>query len=145
MKHRYLIRLLCGIMMTVATFMTSCSGSSASSLTHEAQEALDAGDPAHARALCDEAMAADDSKKLSASQLAQISLIYMKIADDDVNDDGETVGLAVNAYERAMEISPDSALLYYSSVDYNDTRHVKTLLSVVRGLELPDSCLIDEP
>ena len=92
-----------------------------------------------------EAMTAKDSDGLSASQLAQLSLIYMKIADCDDHDDGENVGMAVNAYERAMAMSPDSALLYYSSVCYDDTRHVKMLFSVVRGLELPDSCLTDEP
>lgn len=145
MKHSNLIKFIYVISLSVAAVLASCSGSSAASLAQEAQEALDSGDAAQAHALCDKAMTAADAKQLSASQLAQISLIYMKIADNDIHDDGETVGLAVNAYERAMEVSPDSALLYYSSVDYNDTRHVKTLLSVVRGLELPDSCLIDEP
>lgn len=137
--------LLYAIVIATVCAMAGCSRTSASECAHQAQGALDSGDTARARELCDEAMTAKDSDGLSASQLAQLSLIYLKIADCDDHDDGENVGMAVNAYERAMAMSPDSALLYYSSVGYDDTRHVKMLFSVVRGLELPDSCLTDEP
>ncbi|MFG6392013.1 MAG: hypothetical protein K1V76_06870 [Candidatus Amulumruptor sp.] len=145
MKQKYLHGFLWSMCLAASIILAGCKQTSAPSLAQEAQTAFDNGDPERARELCDEAMTAEDTQCLSASQLAQLSLIYMKIADKDEHDDGETVGLAVNAYERAIDASPDSALLYYSSVDYDDTRHVKMLLQVVRGLELPDSCLTDEP
>lgn len=147
MKQKSVTLLLCNTLSLIigCCILSGCSHTSSSALAQQAEKALNSGDAARARELCDEAMTAEDTDQLSATQLAQLSLIYMKIADKDDHDDGETVGLAVNAYERAMDTSPDSALLYYSSVNYNDTRHVKMLLSVIRGLELPDSCLTDEP
>lgn len=70
------------------------------------RESLELRRCGQSKELCDEAMTAEDTDQLSATQLAQLSLIYMKIADKDDHDDGETVGLAVNAYERAMDTSP---------------------------------------
>lgn len=145
MKQKHLHGFLCSMCILGCGMLAGCANTSAPTLAQEAQNAFEDGDIERARDLCDEAMTAEDTRNLSASHLAQLSLIYMKIADKDEHDDGETVGLAVNAYERAIEASPDSALLYYSSVGYDDTRHVKMLMQVVRGLELPDSCLTDEP
>lgn len=145
MKKHFIYGLIWSVLLLGSSLLSGCSKPSAPELAREAETALEAGDTEKARALCDEAMASDGTSALTASQLARLSIIYMKIADKDTHDDGEAVGLAVTAYERAMSTSPDSALLYYSSVDNDDTRHVKMLQQVIRGLELPDSCLTEEP
>ncbi len=109
MKHLRI--LLYAIVIAAACAMAGCSRTSALECARQAQGALDSGDTARARELCDEAMTAKDSDGLSASQLAPLSLIYMKIAACADHDDGAPVGMAVNAYQRAIAMPPHTALL----------------------------------
>lgn len=132
--------------MTLCAFsLTGCAHKQPRTLLSEAEAAMDRGMTAEARALCDEAIArAEGTGKLSATDIAKISIIYIKVADDIKADDGETMGLAIKAYEQAMKQAPDSVAAYYASVSDEDTRHVKMLQNVVRGLELPDSAIREE-
>lgn len=126
----------------MAALLSACSSHTGSDTLYRAEMAIEKGDFAGAKALCDKAMEAED---LRGTELARASLVYIKVADNASTDDGETMGLAVNAYERALEADPDSVGLFLSRVDADDTRHVKMLLNIVHGLELPDSALVDEP
>ncbi|MCM1336596.1 MAG: hypothetical protein NC187_06155 [Candidatus Amulumruptor caecigallinarius] len=129
------------IALALAAAMTGCSPSSGGELLAEADSAFQSGDYDRARSLCDEALKAGS---LSATDAARVSVMLIKVSDKIHDDDGEAVGQAVRAYDMAMETQPDSAMAYYADVDAEDTRHVKMLLNLVRGLELPDSALLED-
>lgn len=127
------------IALAVAAALAACSHSSGADILNNAELAYDRGDYDRSRDLCDRALEAGG---LSATDAARVSVLLIKVSDKLHDDDGEAVGQAVRAYELAMATAPDSALAYYSAIDADDTRHVKMLLNVIRGLSLPDSAMI---
>lgn len=129
------------IAAAVSAALAGCSPSSGGDLLTEADAAYTLGDYDRARTLCDAAL---DAEGLSATDAARLSVMLIKVSDKLHDDDGEAVGQAVTAYSLAMAAQPDSARAYYAGVDAEDTRHVKMLLAVVRGLEVPDSALMED-
>ena len=125
----------------MALAVPGCSPSKGGDLLEEAETAYSLGDYARARSLCDKAL---DAQGLTAHDAARLSVMLIKVSDELRDDDGEAVGQAVRAYTIAMTQAPDSTLAYYAAVDAEDTRHVKMLLNVIRGLELPDSALLED-
>lgn len=135
-----LLRTFCLAIMSI--MFGACSRNATAENLTEAELAVERANYAEARRLTDEAV---NSGTLGATGMARASLVYIKLADLDPQADGEDMGLAVNAYNKAMELAPDSAAAFYES-NREDPRYVSMLLNLIRGLELPDSAIYaDEP
>lgn len=135
------MKVILTVIVAAAAMLSSCNSQSGHDKISRAEEAYENGDYAEARNLCDDALA---DSTMSAKDAAHVSLLFIKVADKLPDDDGEAVGQAVKAYDLAVKQNADSANHYFANVDEEDTRHVKMLLNVVKGLAMPDSSFIEE-
>ncbi len=110
--------LLITLILTVASIaVASCTGERrASDDLREAEMALANGDMTVARSVADRVLGSADTDSLSARELARLSIVYMRMAEEE-NDNTALVATAADLYRQACRENPDSAAEYYNSLD----------------------------
>lgn len=123
--------------------LASCSANSEDSSPATVRQAIDAKDYALAAKILDNVKANLDETRMSAVQLAEMSVLAMKLDDlTPVNEDYAST--AVIVYRKALEMSPDSVNKYTSSLGVDDTQYVFLLSSLARAQESGDIVEFEE-
>ncbi len=134
------IRIL--IIALVAALVCACSSSSPEAIDERlgmAASEVTNGDATQAKSLCDEILAINT---LSATQLAQLSLLYMQLSDrDDVEDN---TAIAYQCYRNAFKADADSAAAFYQNVGPSDVRYVQMLTVLAQQMDNPDKLFIPD-
>lgn len=121
------------------SLLYACSGPNPADDIAAAEDALAIGDAEHAREICN-SLTEDNGPKLSATQLAHISLIYMQLSD--TSDDPEIIDRAARCWRDAMTLNTDSAMAFYQSAPVEQQKNVILLAAIVhtfdRTAEMPD-------
>ena len=112
--------LLITLIMTIASLAAiSCTGERrASDDLREAEMAIADGDMTVARSVADRLLGSVDTDSLSARELARLSIVYMRMAEEE-NDNTALVATAADLYRHACRENADSAAEYYNSLDQN--------------------------
>lgn len=133
----------------VMLLMCACTGGGGfDEEIQSAEMALAAGDMRVARSVADHLLQGPDSTGLSASRLARLSMVYIRLAEHP--DYTEMAANAVNCYRKAYELNPDSARAYYDNLDPEQVPTAEFLYHLVSsgdaeydGSDYPDSLTVD--
>lgn len=106
----------------LATLLLSACTSHSGTVEQElqtAETALTAGQMQTARSAADHLTQTADSAELTASMLARLSMVYIRLAEHP--DYTDMAVSAVNCYRKAFELNPDSAKVYFDNLDPEQT------------------------
>lgn len=112
------------------------------SLLDDAQCAIENGDYDSARDICDNLIKGARTEDMTAATLGRLSIIYMQISDNATSDD-YTVN-AYQCYRNAFKVNADSAKVFYSGINGDDTRLVHMLEAIVRQVDNPNKNNIED-
>jgi tetratricopeptide (TPR) repeat protein len=87
--------------------------------------------------ICDKLSAMAESQQLSASELARLSIIYMRLSETD--NDHDCVGQATQTYLRAYAANADSARAFYAALPLDMSAYVEMMASLSQALTSPPS------
>ncbi len=124
MKH---IATLIFSVLTLA--LVSCSGQpSIEDELRNAEAAIAVGNIKTASSVAAHITGSDNISRLSSSQFARLSLIYMQLADSIDREDN--VGQAADFYRRAYMADSDSATAFYTGLDAEKMQYANMLRSL---------------
>lgn len=115
----------------IACSICACSHRDASSAIDDINTAVAAGDMPLARQMCAQLIEADST--LSASQLMQLAVAYMSIADDA--DDLQDMASAAKCYNMAFVADPDSAQAFIAQMSPAQQSQLRLLTDVSFGVD----------
>lgn len=139
MKNIYLM-----IIIAVMATLAGCKGGDVSSTVREAEMALADGDMTAARSVADKVLGPESIEKLTATDLARLSLVYMEMADKEA-DNNTVVATAADLYRRAMKINADSARAFYLSLPPERVPLAVQLFHIVTATDSAQVIPADEP
>lgn len=126
---RHLLTL--AIITVAAAVAASCSGNRLTSEDlRDAELAIADGDMTVARSVADRLLGPTTMGTLSARDLARLSMVYMRMAEDE-NDNTALVATAADLYRRAFKENADSAMTYYQSLDASNEALASQLHHIV--------------
>jgi len=107
----------------------------------ETEAALSRGEMNVAASLAAHLAGDYDLDKVSATQLARLSLVYMQMADE--SDEGENTAMATDLYRRAYNMSADSAAEYFARVPFEKMQYVNMLHTLTQSIDSPIKEIFD--
>lgn len=111
-----------------AAIMAACTPQSTESQLRQAEDAIIAGNITAATSVARHLTTPEAMQKLSATQAARLSLVYMQIADS--TDYDSNIATAVELYRHAMHTGPDSAHHYFQSIPSDKIPHLIILQNI---------------
>ncbi len=122
--------------ISILVMLSACSvgGNQAAGLA-EAERAFDAGNYEAAQDILDDIFDQDD--RMSATQLGRMSILYMRLADESVDDADDNIGAATKCYMKAYKANADSAQTYYYNLPIEHSAHAQTLSQLHEALTAP--------
>lgn len=124
-------------LISIVTITALGAAATACSYTPQAAEelrnaelAIADGDMTAARSVADRLVGTPSLDDLSARDLARLSMVYMRMAEDE-NDNTTLVATAADLYRRACRENADSARAYYMSLDLPDEALASQLYHIV--------------
>lgn len=118
--------------------LAACAGHDANQSLSNAEASIAAGDTAMARRYCFE-MADTSSANLTPSQLCRQAIVYARLSE--LADNPADMGAAVECYERAVKMNPDSVADFVANLDLSDRAYISEIQSVVRALHEPEGSI----
>lgn len=134
MIKKLLLALLCPLLATVASCTTGGKNEAIDDL-REAEAAIALGNMEAARSVASKVIGDENLNKLSATELARLSLVYMQIADSTERE--SSIAQATDLYRKAFDVNADSAATYYSDVTPEMYPYVTMLKTLVGHLDNP--------
>lgn len=149
--QRLIVRLVPIITILLLSVCSCSSGSNFDRDIQSAEMALANGDMSVARSVADHLFQGPDSTGLSATRLARLSMVYIRLAEHP--DYTDMAANAVNCYRRAYELDPDSARIFYENLSPEQLPTAEFLYHLVSSgeaeynieSEYPDSLTGEEP
>lgn len=126
----------------MSTAIFSCSSEpDAEQSVSTAMKSLDRGDYTGAR----RAVAPlTDRHDLTASQLVRMAIIYMEAGDNLADTQGDDTATALDLYERAVELAPDSLPILFASLPHDRAQYLFMLANISSGLDVDSEGITDE-
>lgn len=129
------------IIFLLSIMLVACVQMSVKETIHAVEQMQVAKDYNRAKDVVDELLA-EDKKQLNATEYCRISIIYMKLAE--VNDEDENIALATLCYRNAFESDPDSAVFFYDTLPIDEVAYAEMLRALVESLDTPQNIPPDE-
>lgn len=120
--------------------LAACAGRDAGQALGDAEACIAQGDTAQARVYCEE-LADTSARALTPSQLVRQAIVYARLSE--LTDNPDDMGAAVECYERATAISPDSVSRFVDGLDIADRGCVEVIRNVAKALHTPQSAVSD--
>lgn len=114
--------------------MAACSGSDTASRLRQVEAAIAQGDMKAAHSVADKILGQGSIETLDAVDLARLSVVYMRMADEEA-DNTALVATAADLYRRACQANADSAEAYYSSLSPDDEALAVQLFHIVAATD----------
>lgn len=123
-----------------ALALAACGARDANHALTDAETSIAMGDTAMARKYCAE-LSDSAASSLTPSQLCRQAIVYARLAE--MADSPADMGAAVECYERALQINPDSVNDFVSKLDIGDMAYVSVILNVAKALHEPEGAVSD--
>lgn len=119
------------IIISLAITTAACGGNNSAELIEstlrDAEKAVADGDLPTAHSLAVDLTGGESLQKLSATQTARLSMVFMQIAEALDTDNNANSDRATDLYDRAFNLNADSAAMFYMTVEPEHMQYVETL------------------
>lgn len=120
--------------------LAACAGRDASQALGDAEACIAQGDTAQARIYCAE-LADTSARALTSSQLVRQAIVYARLSE--LTDNPDDMGTAVECYERATALSPDSVSRFVAGLGIAERSCVEVIQNVAKALRAPQPSASD--
>lgn len=124
--------------------LASCGDTQSADELRNVEQALAQGDMTAARSVAEKLIAGNSLDKMSATELARLSMAYMEMADRE-EDNTALVATAADLYRRACRENADSAALFFRSLPHDDELLAAQLRHIVAATDSTGVMPPEEP